>query len=93
MGGGIENSISLLQFFKILESITGTQIGLYFDEWRPGDQHIFISDNSKAEKLLNFKPKISCQLGIELIYKWLLDYYSSRNMVFVKQSKQVQISE
>jgi CDP-paratose 2-epimerase len=91
MGGGMQNSISLLQFFKILESITGSPIETYFDEWRPGDQYIFISDNSKAEKLLDFRPKVGCQKGIELIYKWLFDYYSSRNMIFVKQSKALQV--
>lgn len=84
MGGGVENSVSLLQFFKILESISGNEIELYFDGWRPGDQYVFISDNSSAERLLNVKPKIACRQGIELIYKWLFDYYSKRNMVFVK---------
>ena len=63
----------LLQFFKILENVTGEKIKIYFDDWRPGDQYIFISDNSRAKQLLNFNPNINSRLGIELIYKWLFD--------------------
>lgn len=81
IGGGIKNSISLLQFFKILEELTGDKIKLSFDKWRPGDQILFISDNSLAEKLLNFRPKIDFCDGIKKIYKWLFKYYSVRKVI------------
>jgi len=87
MGGGKNNVLSLLQFFKILEEVAGDKIPLAFDKWRPGDQFIFISDNSLAKKLLDFEPEINCEQGIERIYKWLYDYYFDNNTVFVKNRK------
>ena len=90
MGGGKENALSLRKFFKILEDITKNKISLSFDEWRPGDQFIFISDNLLAKKLLNFEPEISCKQGIEKIYNWLYDYYSYRNMIFAEYRKPVE---
>ncbi len=74
MGGGKKNSLSLRQFFKVLAEITGKDIDYTFKEWRPGDQKIFISDNSLAEELLGFKPNVSYHDGIEKIYYWLDDY-------------------
>ncbi|MBY0353720.1 SDR family NAD(P)-dependent oxidoreductase [Candidatus Babeliales bacterium] len=75
MGGGQENSLSLLQFFDVLKNFTGEKIVYSFDEWRPGDQLMFVSDNTRAETLLGFKPQISSEQGIAKIYAWLKDYY------------------
>jgi CDP-paratose 2-epimerase len=76
VGGGAENSLSLLEFFTLFEKITHKKIRYTFEEWRQGDQEIFISDNTKANKFLKFKPKITYKDGIYMIHKWLKKYYS-----------------
>jgi CDP-paratose 2-epimerase len=80
IGGGVKNSLSLLQFFKILEKITGKKIPLSFDKWRPGDQFIFVSDNSKAKELVGFEAKTDYVDGIRKTYIWLKDYLSNQKI-------------
>ncbi|MFA6322228.1 MAG: GDP-mannose 4,6-dehydratase [Candidatus Buchananbacteria bacterium] len=73
IGGGYVNSLSLLEFIKNLEKLMGKKINFSFSDWRPGDQPIFISDNSYADKVFGWQPKISKDAGINEIYEWLKD--------------------
>ncbi|MFA5074961.1 MAG: SDR family NAD(P)-dependent oxidoreductase [Candidatus Babeliales bacterium] len=86
MGGGKNNALSLLQFFDYLKQITLSDIKYNFGEWRPGDQFVFISDNSKALKLLNFVPEINYQDGIKKIWNWLNLYYGNKSNIFSKKN-------
>ncbi|MCK4650927.1 GDP-mannose 4,6-dehydratase [Candidatus Babeliales bacterium] len=72
IGGGKTNSLSLLEFFNVLETITGKKVIYSFDTWRPGDQFVFVSDTLKAEKIVEFRPRISYKEGIQKTYNWLL---------------------
>lgn len=71
IGGGPDNQISLLEFFKLLEGPAGKEIPLNFDSWRPGDQKIYVSNIQKAEKILNWRPKIDVTSGVSLLWKWV----------------------
>lgn len=70
IGGGISNSLSLLELIGLLENKLNKKIAYDFAPWRPGDQLIFISDNSKLLKELNWQPQISYQDGIEKLIDW-----------------------
>lgn len=73
MGGGHNNKVSLIEFINILKSeMKGNTISYDFDLQRPGDQKIFVSDNSKAESL-GWSPKTNKYDGI----KKLIEYYKS----------------
>ena len=50
IGGGPENTLSLLEFIKAVESKTGKKMKLGFDRWRPSDQKVYISNISKIRK-------------------------------------------
>lgn len=71
VGGGYENSLSILQFMDKLENVIGKKINYTFADWRPGDQPIFISDNSSALAELGWEPKINKDTGLKEIYDWL----------------------
>jgi len=73
IGGGYKNSISLLEFINLLEKITGNKISYKFSDWRPGDQKIFISDNSLLKKDLNWEPKVNYVDGIKKLLNWVLE--------------------
>jgi len=79
IGGGVKNSISLLEFIRILEKRFGKKIRLKFGKERIGDQKVFISDNSKLEKSLNWKPKVELEEGIEKLIVWVEDNVSLFN--------------
>jgi len=71
IGGGKENVISLLELVSYLEEIKGEKINIKFDEWRPGDQPVFVTNISKAQSFLNWSPSISKREGIKKLYNWV----------------------
>lgn len=71
IGGGLENSISLIELLKILENLTGSPVKTDFYDWRPGDQKIYISDITKASETFNWRPRISKEEGIKRLYNWI----------------------
>ena len=70
IGGGIENSTSLLEVVSLLENKLGKKISLSFSDWREGDQKIYISNNSLISKDLKWKPKINVDHGIDSLIEW-----------------------
>ena len=54
----------------MLEELTGKRSQLKFDDWRPSDQKVYISNISKAKEELGWKPQISPRKGIELLVDW-----------------------
>ena len=73
-GGGLENSASLLEMTAICEKITGNKITIGSEiETRPADLRIFVTDNSKIESEIGWKPKKSVETVFEDIYKWIGD--------------------
>ena len=71
MGGGFNNTISLLELVDILERLTKKRSNIKYDKWRPSDQKVYISDISKAEKELNWKPAIVVTEGVGRLAKWV----------------------
>ncbi len=79
IGGGPQNTISLLEFLEELQRLTGKRPRVNFAEWRPSDQKVYITDTSKLEKALNWKIKISVKEGIKKLTDWVKaneDYFS-----------------
>jgi CDP-paratose 2-epimerase len=70
VGGGLENSLSLLEFIEILKD-QDLQLSFTFGDWRPGDQRVFISDNTKVEKELDWKPETAPDQGIRNLMSWV----------------------
>lgn len=73
IGGGRENTISLLELVEILEKLSGAKMPLTFADWRPGDQKVYISDIRKACAEFGWKPANTKQQGVAKLYQWVLD--------------------
>ncbi|HEY4504874.1 MAG TPA: SDR family NAD(P)-dependent oxidoreductase [Candidatus Paceibacterota bacterium] len=71
IGGGPGNTLSLLEFMPMLEKMTATRLRVRFGEVRPGDQPVYISDISKAKRLLGWQPKINPKAGLKKLTKWV----------------------
>lgn len=65
IGGGSANSLSLLELVELLTRIFGRGPTLDHGPWRKGDQRIFVSDNSKLEAAIGWRPTVSLREGIE----------------------------
>src|SRR3712207_6597994 len=67
IGGGPENTLSLLQLVASLEKKLGRKLKFDFGDWRPGDQKVFICDISKFSKVTGWTPKVSTDRGVEIL--------------------------
>jgi len=66
---GSGEGTSLNNLIKIMKSITGANFNVEYKEGRKVDVPVNILDISKACKLLDWKPKISLEEGIEITWK------------------------
>jgi len=71
IGGGEENTFSLIELIEYLEKTLNKKIHIEFYNWRPGDQKIFISNNKKFIKDTNWKIKIDKFEGMHRLIKWV----------------------
>lgn len=72
VGGGVENSASLREMTAICEKITGNKIQIdEVAETRTADLRIYITDNSKIETEIGWKPKKSVETIFQDIYLWI----------------------
>jgi CDP-paratose 2-epimerase len=73
IGGGQGNSLAVWsEFGPLLERLLGRKIEVRSEEWRPGDQRIYISDISKAKHDFGWAPKVGFEEGIERLYQWVV---------------------
>ena len=72
VGGGAENTISVWkEFAPMLEKKLGKKILTETSTWRPGDQKIYVSDISKAKKVLQWQPEVGVEEGISRLVEWV----------------------
>jgi CDP-paratose 2-epimerase len=72
LGGGPQNTISVWAEFKdILTELLGREIHATHEDWRPGDQLVYVSNTTKARQELGWKPTTSARTGIEKLFKWV----------------------
>ncbi|MGD8997937.1 MAG: GDP-mannose 4,6-dehydratase [Anaerolineae bacterium] len=73
VGGGPEHTMSIwAEFQTLLEELVGRSIAVAYEEWRPGDQRIYVSDIRKAEQALGWKPHVSVKEGVARLYEWIV---------------------
>ncbi len=70
IGGGMENSYSLLELFADLEAQTGHPMRYRRLPWRLGDQKVFVADVAKARRILGWSPKVHKAEGIRRMLEW-----------------------
>jgi CDP-paratose 2-epimerase len=71
VGGGQENAVSVRGVIDRLRQITGREVPLSTAGWRPGDQRIYVSDTSKAGRMLGWRPTTPWKAGLERLVQWL----------------------
>jgi len=70
-GGGAGNTLSLLELVDRLELLSGRRLDLRHDEWRPGDQRVFVSDCGRASRELGWRPSTGVAAGLEMLFAWV----------------------
>ena len=71
IGGGVENSLSLLELFEILEQKLDIKMNYREIDWRESDQKVFIADIKKAVDIIDWTPEVSKEVGLDRMLNWL----------------------
>ncbi|WP_419834075.1 NAD-dependent epimerase/dehydratase family protein [Endozoicomonas atrinae] len=71
IGGGMENSLSLLELFEILEGISGKKMNFKNLPARDSDQKVFVANLKKINSAINWKPTINSKTGISKMFDWI----------------------
>ena len=74
VGGGRENSVSLLELTELCRNISGNDFPIGSKpEPRPADVRMYITDNSKVTQTIGWKPKTGVEEIIEDVFRWIED--------------------
>ena len=70
MGGGKDNSLSVLELLSLLEEITDNEQRSIVNPMRQADKLVVYLDISKAKDELNWQPRVSYRDGISQLIEW-----------------------
>lgn len=73
VGGGPQNSLAVWrELGPMLAELLGQEPTVARDQWRPGDQRIFVADIRKAAKELGWRPQTGIDEGVQRLYEWVV---------------------
>lgn len=67
---GNNSPVSLNEFISTIETVVGSSAKINQMSMQPGDVSITYADISKASKMLDYKPKVSLEEGMEKFWEW-----------------------
>lgn len=73
IGGGPENTVSLLEILQIIERKTGKKLETSFEDWRTGDQLYYVSNTSKFSQITGWEPRYQVDKGLKALLVWLCE--------------------
>lgn len=71
IGGTMEQSLSLLELFSMLEDILGVKMEYTQLPVRQSDQKVFVADTTKIKNRIGWEPKVSAREGVEAMVHWV----------------------
>jgi CDP-paratose 2-epimerase len=71
IGGGVANSLSLLELFDILEQEFSVRLSCRRLPWRESDQKVFIADVGKARRAFGWAPEMDMRDGLRHMIHWV----------------------
>jgi CDP-paratose 2-epimerase len=76
IGGGAENTTSLLELLDLIEKIHGDSPDVAMQEWRTGDQRYYVSDTRRFQRATGWQPRVGVEEGVRQLYEWLAKMHS-----------------
>jgi CDP-paratose 2-epimerase len=73
IGGGPENTLSLLELINQIAALNGVRPRLQFGDWRVGDQRWYVSDVGKFHDATGWLPRIGIDEGVRRLHRWLAE--------------------
>ena len=76
VGGGMANSLSILELLDTLASMLSTKLAWRHIPARESDQRVFIADLSKVSAATGWSPQVDKETGIKLMLDWVANVLS-----------------
>jgi CDP-paratose 2-epimerase len=73
LGGGDKNTLSLHECIHQLQEDLDIKLDVSYDDWRPSDQKVYISDIRPLKRHLDWKPEVSPAEGLQATTVWVKD--------------------
>ncbi len=70
IGGGMSNSLSLLELFTTLEAEVGQALHFERLPWRSADQRVFVADFRRARDEFGWEPLVAKETGLQRMLQW-----------------------
>ncbi len=70
IGGGMANSLSLIELFSILSDLTVAPISHRATSWRTADQKVFVANPARAALDFQWSPKVDHRSGLAEMLAW-----------------------
>jgi CDP-paratose 2-epimerase len=71
IGGGPENTVSLLELIDMIEELDDESVDVLWDAERAGDQRWYVSDTGKFREATGWRPRVGPAEGVEALAEWL----------------------
>ncbi len=71
IGGGMSESLSLIELFDLLNDVLGIKLNYIKLPWRLSDQKVFVADISKIKNDIGWESKVSAKDGIVRMIDWV----------------------
>lgn len=71
MGGGVHNTVSLIELCDLIGELRGKKPIVEFDDWRPSDQKYYVSDFGKFNAATGWNPRVGTMEGVQRLCNWL----------------------
>ncbi len=78
IGGGAENTVSLLELIEQVAKLTGERLVYDFDGQRAGDQLFYVTDHGKFSRDTGWQPQTGVDGILANIYRW---YRTHRHLI------------
>jgi len=70
VGGGPENTTSLLELMDEIELLSGRRLECLAHDRRVGDQLVYVTDNGKIQRHAGWKPEIGMKRTVQLLHEF-----------------------
>lgn len=87
IGGGEENSVSLLELMDHVEAMTGARAGYNLGEQRVGDQLVYVTNHDKFSHVTGWQPEMSLDDTLRAIYRW---YRTNRELLAPSRAERLE---
>jgi CDP-paratose 2-epimerase len=78
IGGGLGNTISLIELLKLIETIEGRKPLVQISDWRAGDQRYYVSDTRKFKAATGWAARVTVREGVGRLHQWVRESCSAQ---------------